>query len=792
MKRSLSSILAAAALASPALAQSQLDDARKAIGDGLPDVAIFKLRSAEPGSVEATELLGQALVIAGRPEQAVTTLEKLGRKRTADGNFWLAEAQAAMWKFAPALENFRAAQESPHRAEAIVGEARMLRGLGRKDEAAEILERASKRPDATNIQKLELARMMLDDGKAEEAMKLLGDSGLAADRGDGTYLMAWACAESGDAKKSIAFMNSIRHPSASMAAGRTVAQARAYLEANDTENAERVLEDFIRDYPQHPDLDKVFLQLDKTYAAEKAPSDNELRRWSEDNEASARRTLALYFLGRNDLRLGVNVRGQERLYRFITENPDHVFAQGAIAELAQSLIRSGDPKRALVILADAEEERPQLSLDPDLAFVRGQAYAALKDYRKASEAYLASATIRDSDDAWFNAASCAISADISDSDNVGWNHLLEKEPNGRRVRELALAAALHAAGARKPEAGKMLQAIAEGDDADLSARARLALSEWKYRTNDLRGARSEWVRVASTDPQIEARKDALAVFLADTGDAGSDTDVIALAEKFLLTRPGTTYEPEVRMKLAEILFRKGDYQGARKEFETLAQQFPDSELAERASFLAAKSLSLSMDVAGQEDAIARYELIAQAGGPLALDARLEQAVLQYALKRPDSALGIYDRILASKPGDELRLTALMKKGETLFSLAATDPKNYAKAIAVWQLVAADPAASRRWKNEALAKIGDAYRKTGDTDAALAAYYDVLNAGQEKEPEYFWYYKAGFEAGRLFETQKRYKEAIAIYDKLSAIDGPRAEEAKARINRIRLDNFLWED
>ncbi len=52
------------------------------------------------------------------------------------------------------------------------------------------------------------------------------------------------------------------------------------------------------------------------------------------------------------------------------------------------------------------------------------------------------------------------------------------------------------------------------------------------------------------------------MFLADTGDAGSDADVIALAEKFLLTRPGTTYEPEVRMKLAEILFRKGDYQGA--------------------------------------------------------------------------------------------------------------------------------------------------------------------------------------------------------------------------------------
>jgi hypothetical protein len=54
---------------------------------------------------------------------------------------------------------------------------------------------------------------------------------------------------------------------------------------------------------------------------------------------------------------------------------------------------------------------------------------------------------------------------------------------------------------------------------------------------------------------------------------------------------------------------------------------------------------------------------------------------------------------------------------------------------------------------------------------------------------FWYYKAGFNAARLLEEDSKWESAVAIYDKLVAAGGGRSEEAKARLNNIRLEHFF---
>ncbi len=177
---------------------------------------------------------------------------------------------------------------------------------------------------------------------------------------------------------------------------------------------------------------------------------------------------------------------------------------------------------------------------------------------------------------------------------------------------------------------------------------------------------------------------------------------------------------------------------------------------------------------------------------MALRARLAQAVLYDALQRPKEALGILDKILASKPSADLRGRVLVEKGDIQFAQGATTPDQYTQAIATWDQVAADPASPRQWSNQALAKMGAAYEKLGDTQAALNCYYRVFSQDQKGEPEYFWYYKAGFDAGRLLESQKLWKEAIAVYEKIAALEGPRAEEARNRVNKLRLENFLWEN
>ena len=68
---------------------------------------------------------------------------------------------------------------------------------------------------------------------------------------------------------------------------------------------------------------------------------------------------------------------------------------------------------------------------------------------------------------------------------------------------------------------------------------------------------------------------------------------------------------------------------------------------------------------------------------------------------------------------------------------------------------------------------------------------MVDGGAAQPQEYFWFYKAGFDACRLSEAREQWKSAIAIYQKMAAIDGPRTEEARARLTQLRLEHFIWE-
>jgi hypothetical protein len=83
------------------------------------------------------------------------------------------------------------------------------------------------------------------------------------------------------------------------------------------------------------------------------------------------------------------------------------------------------------------------------------------------------------------------------------------------------------------------------------------------------------------------------------------------------------------------------------------------------------------------------------------------------------------------------------------------------------------------------------RQLAKTDDALATLYDVLSAGGNTSDEY-WFFRAGFDAAELLEARRSWSSAAAVYEKLAAIPGSRAEEAKNRLERLRLEHFLWAD
>ena len=80
---------------------------------------------------------------------------------------------------------------------------------------------------------------------------------------------------------------------------------------------------------------------------------------------------------------------------------------------------------------------------------------------------------------------------------------------------------------------------------------------------------------------------------------------------------------------------------------------------------------------------------------------------------------------------------------------------------------------------------------GENDVALATYYEAMKTPRLQEPEQLWHDKAAFEAGRLLETRHQWNEAIQLYQQIFAEGGPRAAEAKARVSKLRLENFLWD-
>lgn len=281
---------------------------------------------------------------------------------------------------------------------------------------------------------------------------------------------------------------------------------------------------------------------------------------------------------------------------------------------------------------------------------------------------------------------------------------------------------------------------------------------------------------------------------SDHGDQASTTEIIKKARAFLIAHPKSSFANEVRMKLGEALLRKGLVRDARIELESVGHAESNSELGRQALLLAAQAAAHSMDAKSIDDAVMILEQVAQSnkGSYDAWQARLEQAALKNAQGLPLEAIAIDDQIVAAADvPSELRYAAQMAKGDTLSGLGNKDANNYRAAIATWRALADIPAIPPRWRNQALCKIGLIEEKLGEKDVALATYYEAMKTPRLQEPEQLWHDKAAFEAARLLEERHQWNEAIQLYQQIITEGGPCVAEAKARVSKLRLENFLWE-
>ncbi len=760
--------------------------AKSALENGLPSVAVENLETSLSAKTEneAVLTLARAYVDDGKPERALELLKTHPAGKA--GDFWLAQAYAALGRPEEALQKYRESRGEPSLSEeSLLGEVRMLRSLGRNQEMLDTMARFPV-PDSSlsaNAFSFEKARALIALQRPREASLVL-EAVVPADSREKSlrnFLMAESLARVGDDMAAMALYRTVQPLDAEMAVDVADGIALSLVRTGQLPAAENLLEEFLSKNPDLPGLERVFSELDAVYAGQPTASSGELKRWADDPEPSSRKKLAEFYLARFEARLGREDRVEALLEKAVEDSGKDSFSDAAELELARLRLKQGRPGEAAALL-------PPRGISPLADFLHGLALAGSGSALSASEFFLSAATEESlAEPALYNAAVCELMAGKSDS--PACKLLEEKFPGTPRLEKLRLLNGYSLA--RKGDGGaeQVFEGLSHAGDPRVAAAAELALAEWKYETGDRSGALEDLRRVSTASGEA-AGADALAVFLAD--DGRSNEAAIATAEKYLKEHPGTAAEAEVMMKLGELLFRKGDFAGARVQFESLAKKYPGTALEYPALFLAAQSASRLQTSAGMNDAMLLFEEVASSDNSLALRARFEQAVLQNVLGKPTEAIVILDRIVASNGSAEMKSAALVEKGKTLYGLGASDPKSYRAAVDVWKQVAEDPVSAPEWRNQALSRMGAAYEKLGDTDSAVVAYYEVIKDGKPAPQAFFWFYKAGFAAARLLESSKRWDQAIRIYEMIAAAGGPRSAEAVSRINKIRLENFLWDE
>lgn len=792
---------------------ADLADAAKPLSDGVPEVAVVRLRELLANKLSdaqwrtGAEKLTEALLAANQPTEALSLLEDGRLREGASTKFWRAQALANLRRPAEALplyEQVAADERSSLYADAIFGAAEMLRALKRTHEAAQQFSRLSRDPVWNVRARLRLGELLLDKGDIEGARRILEEvqAKTPADQKERQLLRGRLSITHRSERAINTFREILQRPEGASHAvllAALMGMADAHLHQKTPETGDDVLEDFIEHHPHDVDLALIFAKLDELYRAEQRPSRSELERWIREID-QPRKAFAQWYLARMELRAGHRDRAAQLLSALRQSKTKSADLAAALFEFTELEIEDGHFNEAILILDEARSLQPDETLLNRINLLAGQAQYRAKQFDAAATAFeqvahssspLGKTSMFNASLAWLQLGNhTRFLADYGD---------LEKQDGAQDSRvELRLEEGLmQAAKGDRNAADSLRTFLRDFADDKRAAEAWVALAELAFHAAPprLEEAKKDLARAAELKPTATAteRADYLMIWIEDSAKT-NDAKVIELAKEFLERHGGTAMASEVRLKLAEEYYRRQDFPNAQTQFETLAGENPSGPLAEKALFFAAKSAVSSMAPHSLDRAITLFDEVVRSNGEMKWAARNEQAAIERKLGKTDDALSLYDEVLKNDARPDEKREALCGKGDILFEMGGTDPKNYRRAIEVYDELAAGAEKQMQWRHQALFKKGICLEKEADRAGALATFFKVLESETrpDRPHELFWFYKAGFNAARLLEDDSKWQSAAAIYEKLAAAGGLRSDEAKARLRGLRLEHFLWQE
>jgi outer membrane protein assembly factor BamD (BamD/ComL family) len=793
---------------------AELAEATSPLAESVPEVAVARLEDLlnknlpDPEWREVAEKLAEAHVSAKQEEAALVLLADPRLRELPWAKFWRAQAFAGLrrWDDAmPLYEQLEADETSSFQKAATFGAAEMLRALGRPDEAlTKFSVLAHDKEWATRAQ-LRLAKLYIDKEDATNAGRVLDDMKPESPGEQNERRLLGGRLELilQRPEKAVGLFEELLKTPENVAHGTLIAALFGMVDANvqlkTPDAGTDLIEDFINRYPGDPDLSVLFARLDELYRAERKPSRSDLEKWVRNPE-QPRRTFARWYLARLEIRAGRRDRARQlfRDVRRTSAKPPEVI--GALLDFAQLEAEDRRFDEAIAILDDARLLHPDPPVVDQINLLAAKTQYLAKRFDVATAAF---EQIGYSNSPWAKVALLNASAgwlQLGDHERFAANYnQLERQGVDEESRaNLRLEEALMQAAKGDSQAAAALQRfIRDFPKNPRVSEAWVSLAELAFHSSPPRidEARTNLARASESKPTAAAteRADYLMIWIEDSAGA-DETKVVELAKRFLEQHGASPFAPEVRMKLAEIYYRRQDFANAQTQFETLAKENPDSPLGENALFFAAESAMSSMGERSLDRAIVLFDQVVRLNGALRWRARNEQAIIERKLGKPQDALVLYDEVLKSDAGLPEKREALCGKGDIFFEMGGSHPENYQRALEIYDQLASDKNTPIHWRNQALFKKALCLEKRNDRPGALATFYKVLEdeARPDRRSELFWYYKAGFNAARLLEDDSKWESAVAVYEKLAAAGGSRSEEAKARLNRLRLEHFLWAD
>jgi TolA-binding protein len=791
-----------------------LMEATRPLLEGVPEVAVVRLRALLGSGLADDEWravaakLAEAQVTARQPEEALVLLADSKLRDLPWAKFWRAQAFASLHRWADALplyEELAADQSSSLREAATLGAAETLRALGRRDEAlAKMLVLVRDKQWGIQAQ-LRSAELYIDRADVANARRILDEvqPKSVAERKERRLLRGRLELILQRPERAIGVFEALlKRPEGATHASLIAALfgiADAHLQLKIPETGDDFLERFIDRHPADPDLPVLFAKLDELYRAERKASRSELEKWVRNPE-QPRRAFARWHLAHLEVRAGHRDRARQLLSDLRQTEVKSPGLAPALLEFAQLELEDRHFDEAIAILGDARLLHPEAQLLDQINLLSAQAQYLAKRFEVATAAF---EQIGHSTSPWaklalFNASTGWLQLGDRAHFLADYNALEKQGEDEESRATLRLEEGLMQAAKGDRKATESLQQfVRDFPKSPRVSEAWVGLAELAFHSTPPRldEARKNLARAADSGPTTAATERAayLMIWIEDSVDV-NETKVINLANGFLQQHAASSFAPEIRMKLAEIYYRHQDFANAQTQFEILAQQNPDGPFGEQALFFAAESAMSSMGEHSLDQAIVLFDQVVRLNGSLKWAARNEQAVIERKLGKPQDALLLYDEVLKSEAGASEKREALCGKGDIFFETSGSDPKNYQRAIEVYDQLASDKEEPIHWRNQALFKKGLCLEKKSDRAGALATFYKVLEDETRLDwrPELFWYYKAGFNAARLLEDDSKWKSAAAIYQKLAGSGGNRSEEAKARLNRLRLEHFLWAD